>query len=62
MHEEIKEIDNQIRKLQERRALVVSATEVKDSEMASLKSRVGSIDEGMESIKHEFEELAAAPW
>ncbi|XP_052191238.1 DUF724 domain-containing protein 6 [Diospyros lotus] len=62
MHEEIEEIDNQIRKLQERRALVVSATEVKDSEMASLKSRVGFIDEGMESIKHEFEELAAAPW
>ncbi|XP_059625538.1 DUF724 domain-containing protein 6-like isoform X2 [Cornus florida] len=60
--EEIDEIDKQIRELQEKRALVVPLKDFKDSEIASLQSRVEDITEDIKSVKLDFEGLAAAPW
>ncbi|XP_059657526.1 uncharacterized protein LOC132304042 isoform X6 [Cornus florida] len=60
--EEIDEIDELIRVLQEKRALVVPLKETKDSEIASLQSRERDIIEDIKSMKLDFEGLAAAPW
>uniref|UniRef100_A0A5B7A9N5 Uncharacterized protein n=1 Tax=Davidia involucrata TaxID=16924 RepID=A0A5B7A9N5_DAVIN len=60
--EEIDEIDKKIRELQEKRSSSMSMKKIKDSEIASLQSRVDAINEDIKSIQLDFEGLTAAPW
>ncbi|KAK9292868.1 hypothetical protein L1049_020849 [Liquidambar formosana] len=58
----IDEIDKKILELQEKRALVMSRKEIKESEVATLQKTVNVINEGIRSAQLEFERLTAVPW
>ncbi|CAL5433517.1 unnamed protein product [Camellia sinensis] len=60
--EEIDEINKQIKELKEKRALAMSTMKIKDSEIVSLQSTMNDINEGIETIRLDFEELAADYW
>lgn len=62
MDEKVQEIDNQIRLLQEERALILSTKEEKDSSIASLKVTLIDISSIIKNANLEFETLVAAPW
>lgn len=60
--EKIEEIDNQIRLLQEERALILSTKEEKDLSIASLEVTLDDISSTMKNVNLEFETIVAAPW
>lgn len=60
--EKIEEIDNQIRLLQEERALILSTKEDRNSNLAYLEETLNDISNSIRNAKFEFETLVAAPW
>lgn len=62
IYEKIEEIDNQIRLLQEERALILSAKEDKDLDIASLEATLDDLNSIIKNASLEFEALVAAPW
>ncbi|KAL8101095.1 uncharacterized protein LOC141683338 isoform X2 [Apium graveolens] len=60
--EKIEEIDNQIRVLQEERALILSTQEEKDLNIASLEATLDDMSSIIKNANLEFEALVAAPW
>ncbi|XP_021828394.1 DUF724 domain-containing protein 3-like isoform X2 [Prunus avium] len=60
--ETISRIDKEIEDLKEKRATLMSIDVAKGSEISKLQSEVNAITEGIQSIHHDFEKLAAAAW
>ncbi|XP_061997705.1 DUF724 domain-containing protein 3-like isoform X2 [Rosa rugosa] len=58
---EIKDLEANIKGLKKKRAMVVSMCSAKDSELSKLQSEAKVISEGIQSIQHGFDILAAAP-
>lgn len=62
LRETIADIDNQMRILQEKRAVAVSALEKNESLIKSVESTIQGFDDGVRNVEREFEALVAAPW
>ncbi|PRQ59700.1 putative Agenet-like domain-containing protein [Rosa chinensis] len=58
---EIKDLEANIKGLKKKRAMAVSMCSAKDSELSKLQSEAKVISEGIQSIQHGFDILAAAP-
>ncbi|PQM39453.1 hypothetical protein Pyn_41050 [Prunus yedoensis var. nudiflora] len=61
-NETISRIDKEIEDLKEKRATLMSIDVAKGSEISKLQSEANAITEGIQSIHHDFEKLAAAAW
>ncbi|PQM38953.1 uncharacterized protein Pyn_38544 [Prunus yedoensis var. nudiflora] len=61
-NETISRIDKEIKDLKEKRATMMSIDVAKGSEISKLQSEANAITEGIQSIHHDFEKLAAAAW
>ncbi|XP_040370498.1 DUF724 domain-containing protein 7 isoform X2 [Rosa chinensis] len=62
MDAEINDLEEKIREIQSKRAKAVSERAAKDSEISMLESEANAINEGIQSIEHDFQNLAAAAW
>ncbi|XP_062001534.1 DUF724 domain-containing protein 1-like isoform X2 [Rosa rugosa] len=62
MDADINDLEEKIRGIQAKRAKVVSERAAKDSEISMLESEANAINEGIQSIEHDFQNLAAAAW
>lgn len=62
VREKVKDIENQIRLLQEEHALALSTLAAKDSTVAYLESTVNDIKDRIRDADREFEAIVAAPW
>ncbi|PQM38956.1 uncharacterized protein Pyn_38547 [Prunus yedoensis var. nudiflora] len=56
------QITSEIEDLKEKRATLMSIDVAKGSEISKLQSEANAITEGIQSIHHDFEKLAAAAW
>ncbi|BFG23060.1 hypothetical protein CerSpe_093340 [Prunus speciosa] len=61
-NETISRIDKEIEDLKEKRATLMSIDVAKGSEISKLQSEANAITDGIQSIHHDFEKLAAAAW
>lgn len=60
LDKEINDLEEQIRGIQEKRAKAVSERAAKDSEISEIQSEANAITESIQSIEHDFQNLAAA--